>query len=132
LEIDARIEAFIVDMAAAYLEADFVITAAGALTLAELAMFGLPALLVPLAAAAMGHQVANAKVYAEQAGGAWVAEHDWDTEPLARRVAKTLSDFDVLNTQGQRLREMARPNAARILVEDCETLLAGAHRMGSK
>jgi UDP-N-acetylglucosamine--N-acetylmuramyl-(pentapeptide) pyrophosphoryl-undecaprenol N-acetylglucosamine transferase len=132
LEVDARIDAFIVDMAAAYLEADFVITAAGALTLAELAMFGLPALLVPLAAAAMGHQVANAKVYAEQAGGAWVAEHDWDTEPLARRVAKTLGDFDVLNTQGQRLREMARPNAARILVEECEALLAGAHRTGSK
>ena len=132
LKIDARIEVFIDDMAEAYLEADFVITAAGALTLAELAMFGLPALLVPLAAAAMGHQVANAKVYAERAGGAWVAEHDWDTEPLARRVAKTLGDFDVLNNQAQRLREMATPHAARILVEECEALLAGAHRIGPK
>jgi UDP-N-acetylglucosamine--N-acetylmuramyl-(pentapeptide) pyrophosphoryl-undecaprenol N-acetylglucosamine transferase len=128
LGFDARIEAFIDDMAQAYCQADFVITAAGALTLAELALFGLPALLVPLTVAAQGHQIANAKIYAEQAGGAWVPEHDWDTEPVARLVATTLADFDGLSAQAQRLRRMATPDAAQMLVEECEALLDGVRQ----
>jgi UDP-N-acetylglucosamine--N-acetylmuramyl-(pentapeptide) pyrophosphoryl-undecaprenol N-acetylglucosamine transferase len=133
LELDAQVEAFIGDMAKAYFDADFVITAAGALTLAELALFGLPALLVPLTAAAKGHQIANAREYAERTGGAWVPEHAWDTEPLARRVASMLSESqDTLTAQAQRLREMATPHAARKLVEECQTLLAGTHQLGSK
>jgi UDP-N-acetylglucosamine--N-acetylmuramyl-(pentapeptide) pyrophosphoryl-undecaprenol N-acetylglucosamine transferase len=133
LQLDAKVEAFIGDMAKAYLDADFVITAAGALTLAELALFGLPALLVPLTAAAQGHQIANARTYAERTGGAWVPEHDWDTEPLARRVASMLSESqDTLAAQAQRLRAIATPNAARKLVEECQTLLAGVHRLGSE
>jgi UDP-N-acetylglucosamine--N-acetylmuramyl-(pentapeptide) pyrophosphoryl-undecaprenol N-acetylglucosamine transferase len=110
-------------MAQAYCQADFVITAAGALTLAELAMFGLPALLVPLTAAAQGHQVANAKIFAQRSGAAWVAERDWDREPLAMVLATTLADFDALTAQAQRLRQMATPDAARMLVEECEAML---------
>jgi UDP-N-acetylglucosamine--N-acetylmuramyl-(pentapeptide) pyrophosphoryl-undecaprenol N-acetylglucosamine transferase len=125
LGFDARIDAFIDDMAQAYCQADFVITAAGALTLSELALFGLPALLVPLTVAAKGHQIANARIYAERSGGAWVPEHDWDTEPVARLVATTLADFDGLSAQAQRLRRMATPDAAQMLVEECETLLDG-------
>ncbi len=123
LGMEARVEAFIQDMAEAYGEAEFVIAAAGALTLAELAMAGLPALLVPLTAAAKGHQIANAKAYAEHAGGTWVPEDGWDLEPLAKRVAATLADVDALSVQAQRLREMARPDAARTLVQECEALL---------
>jgi UDP-N-acetylglucosamine--N-acetylmuramyl-(pentapeptide) pyrophosphoryl-undecaprenol N-acetylglucosamine transferase len=125
LGIASLVDRFIDDMAEAYCEADFVIAAAGALTLAELAMFGLPSLLVPQQAAANGHQIANAKVYSDHAGGAWVSEPGWDTELLARQVASTLVDFDALSAQAQRLLELARPNAARQLVEECEALLAG-------
>jgi UDP-N-acetylglucosamine:LPS N-acetylglucosamine transferase len=91
-------------------------------------MFGLPALVVPLTAAAKGHQIANAKIYAEQSGGAWVPEHDWETEPLARLVAATLADFDALSAQTQRLHQMATPDAARMLVQECEALLDGMRR----
>jgi UDP-N-acetylglucosamine--N-acetylmuramyl-(pentapeptide) pyrophosphoryl-undecaprenol N-acetylglucosamine transferase len=125
LGIDARVEAFIHDMAQAYCEAELVIAAAGALTLAELALFGLPSLLVPLEAAARGHQTANARIYADITGGTWVSEHGWDTELLAVRVASTLTDFDAWSAQAQRLRAMARPNAAHKLVEECEALMAG-------
>jgi UDP-N-acetylglucosamine--N-acetylmuramyl-(pentapeptide) pyrophosphoryl-undecaprenol N-acetylglucosamine transferase len=128
LGFDARVEAFIDDMAQAYCQADFVITAAGALTLAELALFGLPALLVPLTAAAKGHQIANAKIYAQHSGGAWVPEGDWDTESLAKLVATSLADFDALSAQAQQLRQMATPDAAQVLVEECEAMLDGVPR----
>jgi len=111
--IQARIEEFIDDMAAAYRESDYVITAAGALTLAELAMAGLPALLVPQSAAAGGHQIANAEVYSELSGGAWVREEDWDSERLAVSLAATLGDLDVLVAQANRLRGWAHRTRRR-------------------
>ena len=76
-----------------------VITTAGALTLAELAMFGLPAFLVPLAAAANDHQIANAEIFAKHGGGAWVSENAWDTELLANQMAATLGDLEALSAQ---------------------------------
>jgi UDP-N-acetylglucosamine--N-acetylmuramyl-(pentapeptide) pyrophosphoryl-undecaprenol N-acetylglucosamine transferase len=122
--IQARVDEFIDNMAEAYCETDYVITTAGALTLAELAMFGLPAFLVPLAAAANDHQMANAETFAKHAGGAWVSESAWDGELLANQMAATLGDSEALSAQSRRLRDMAKPNAAHALVEECEALLA--------
>jgi UDP-N-acetylglucosamine--N-acetylmuramyl-(pentapeptide) pyrophosphoryl-undecaprenol N-acetylglucosamine transferase len=124
LGIDAEVTPFIDDMATAYSAAHFVIAAAGGLTLAELAAFGLPSLLVPLEVAASGHQVSNAKVYAEQSGGIWVTEKGWDGASLASRVVGTLGDFNAWRAQAERVRKMANPNAAQKLVEECEALLA--------
>jgi UDP-N-acetylglucosamine--N-acetylmuramyl-(pentapeptide) pyrophosphoryl-undecaprenol N-acetylglucosamine transferase len=123
LGIDARVEPFIDQMAEAYSQADYVIAAAGALTLAELAMFGLPSLLVPLATAANGHQIANARLFAERTGVTWILEDDWDTELLAGVLVAALGDILSLRSQTQRLRAMAAPNAARTLVESCEALM---------
>ena len=121
--MEAQVEEFMDDMAAVYRESDYVITAAGALTLAELAMAGLPALLVPQSAAANGHQIANAEVFSRLSGGAWVREEEWDSERLARGMAGTLGDLKALHAQAARLRKMATPNAARTLVEECESFL---------
>ena len=121
--MEARVQDFIDDMAAAYRESEYVITAAGALTLAELAMAGLPALLVPQSAAANGHQIANAEVFSGLSGGAWVREEDWDAERLAGNLAATLGDLEALSTQASRLRKMATPNAAQTLVAECESFL---------
>jgi UDP-N-acetylglucosamine--N-acetylmuramyl-(pentapeptide) pyrophosphoryl-undecaprenol N-acetylglucosamine transferase len=54
------VKAFIEDMATAYAEADLVVARAGALTLAELAIAGRPAILIPLPTAADDHQRKNA------------------------------------------------------------------------
>ncbi len=56
----AELSAFIEDMAAAYAWADVVICRSGALTVAELAAAGVPALLVPFPYAVDDHQTINA------------------------------------------------------------------------
>jgi UDP-N-acetylglucosamine--N-acetylmuramyl-(pentapeptide) pyrophosphoryl-undecaprenol N-acetylglucosamine transferase len=58
---DARVTAFIEDMAAAYAWADVVVCRAGAMTIAELAAAGVAAILVPFPHAADDHQTANAR-----------------------------------------------------------------------
>jgi UDP-N-acetylglucosamine--N-acetylmuramyl-(pentapeptide) pyrophosphoryl-undecaprenol N-acetylglucosamine transferase len=67
--IDADVRPFIDDMAGAYGWADLAVCRAGALTIAELAAAGVPAVLVPFPAAVDDHQTRNAE-QAVTAGGA--------------------------------------------------------------
>jgi UDP-N-acetylglucosamine--N-acetylmuramyl-(pentapeptide) pyrophosphoryl-undecaprenol N-acetylglucosamine transferase len=121
----ARVERFIVDMAEAYSQAQFVIAAPGAITLAELAIMGLPSLLIPSRAVAADHQTPNARAYAEQTGGMWCSERDWDPTGVAVRLAALLNSPTALLDQAQRTRALAHPGAARAVVEVCESLMAG-------
>ncbi len=59
--IEADVRAFIDDMAGAYGWADLAVCRSGALTVAELAAAGLPAILVPFPAAVDDHQTRNAQ-----------------------------------------------------------------------
>lgn len=72
----ARIEAFIEDMASAYIWADCVICRAGASTVAELIEIGLPAILVPLPSAIDDHQTANAQAMVNLGLAACIAQRE--------------------------------------------------------
>jgi UDP-N-acetylglucosamine--N-acetylmuramyl-(pentapeptide) pyrophosphoryl-undecaprenol N-acetylglucosamine transferase len=123
--ISASVDSFISDIADTYLWADFAITSAGALTLAELSASGIPALLIPLKGSAGDHQVANAKSFAAATGGWWVSEDTWDAGPLAERIASLLRGVENWESASKRVREFATPDAARALVADCEELMSG-------
>src|SRR5690606_17681333 len=85
--VDADIREFIDDMAAdAYGWADFVVARAGALTIAELAAAGLPAVLVPYPYAIDDHQSRNAEWFTGAGAGIAIAERDLDAERLAKEL----------------------------------------------
>jgi UDP-N-acetylglucosamine--N-acetylmuramyl-(pentapeptide) pyrophosphoryl-undecaprenol N-acetylglucosamine transferase len=67
--IEADVRPFIDDMASAYGWADLAVCRSGALTVAELAAAGVPAILVPFPTAVDDHQTRNAE-YAVRAGAA--------------------------------------------------------------
>jgi len=76
------------DMSPLYSLADCAISRGGASTLAELALFGIPTVVVPWGGAAEDHQKENAKVFAETGyGDMWDEEVD-DLEALAERLQK--------------------------------------------
>jgi len=127
LRVEARVLPFIEEMGAAYGEADFVVTSAGGATLAELAVYGPPCLLVPLGAASEDHQRANAEVYAAATGVPWVTEGDWDAHALAGLLHEILGDPQRWRSLLRGLRSYARPAAAQTMVEDLLDL-AGAER----
>ncbi|TZF83426.1 undecaprenyldiphospho-muramoylpentapeptide beta-N-acetylglucosaminyltransferase, partial [Lysobacter lacus] len=64
--VDASVEPFIADMAAAYAWADLVVCRAGALTLAELCAVGVASVLVPFPQATDDHQTKNAQFLVER------------------------------------------------------------------
>jgi len=111
--IAARVEPFIADMAAAYTWADVGLAAAGAVTLAELAAVGLPALVVPLSTAAEDHQTANARAFAAAGHGHWTSEGAWNVVALAARLADALAATPTPVTI----------SAAQAIVSDCEERL---------
>jgi UDP-N-acetylglucosamine--N-acetylmuramyl-(pentapeptide) pyrophosphoryl-undecaprenol N-acetylglucosamine transferase len=122
---DAEVLAFEPEMLARYRWADLALCRAGALTVAELALAGLPALLVPLPWAADDHQNVNARAL-ERAGAALRLEA---TELAGKDVAEALRG---LFREPSRILEMARcaaaaarPDAAAAVARECR-LLAGA------
>ncbi len=122
-DIDARVVRVIDDMAAAYRWAHFAITRAGAGTLAELALAGLPALLVPLPDAAADHQSANAAPYAAAGAALWTRESAWESDRLVAGIAGVLLDPDRWRAMSDAARAAARPGAAAAVVADCERLM---------
>jgi UDP-N-acetylglucosamine--N-acetylmuramyl-(pentapeptide) pyrophosphoryl-undecaprenol N-acetylglucosamine transferase len=123
--LKAEVVGFEPDMPARYLWADLALCRSGALTVAELALAGLPALLVPYPFAADAHQTANAAALVA-AGAAWML----DENPLGgERVAEVLSEaFEVpeqLSAMGDSAAKLARPDAATRIVEDCANRMRG-------
>ena len=91
-----RVIGYQAQMAALYAAADLLITRAGAGTLAEVATVGAPAIVVPWPDAAENHQLANAKLLADQ-----------DAVLLIEQVAFTP---ERLIAEIDRFIERARPN----------------------
>jgi len=97
--------------------ADLVVCRAGAMTLAELAAAGRPAILVPFAAAAHGHQLANARVFADAGAAVVIEELRLNGETLTAAVREALSNRTRLVEMSERARTLAVPDAARRLAD---------------
>ena len=117
------VEAFLDPVADAYAAADLVVSRAGAMTLAGLAAWGLPAVLVPLPSAAAGHQLSNAKALA-QAGAATLFEQaDLSGSSLAGAVSTLLLDPARMADLGSRMVARARPDAAAVIAAEALKLV---------
>ncbi|MFA6216329.1 MAG: UDP-N-acetylglucosamine--N-acetylmuramyl-(pentapeptide) pyrophosphoryl-undecaprenol N-acetylglucosamine transferase [Candidatus Omnitrophota bacterium] len=88
LKMRARVFAFIESMEYSYSACDFVVSRAGATTLAELLFFGLPALIIPYPFA-YAHQRENASVLAEDLGAVIIEEQQLN----ASRMRTVIADF---------------------------------------
>ena len=107
-----RVRPYLAPIADAYAAADLAVTRAGAMTIAELCAWGIPALLVPLPSAAQDHQTHNAQ--ATQAAGAarHVPQRDFTVAALDAAVRSLRDDRSALTAMRQAALERARPGAA--------------------
>jgi UDP-N-acetylglucosamine--N-acetylmuramyl-(pentapeptide) pyrophosphoryl-undecaprenol N-acetylglucosamine transferase len=127
--VSARVVSSLDDITDAYRWADLAIACAGAVTLAELAVVALPALLVPLSTAALDHQRANARAFAAATGVWWTGEDAWDATVVEERLSTLVASPDERRAAGRRIAAAARPDAAADVVAACESLLrSGARR----
>jgi len=128
--LQASVAAFLHDMAETYRWADLVVSCAGAATLAELATMGTPVLLVPLSKAAGNHQFSNAAAFAHVTGGWWQSEDRWNPDDWSTTIAGLLRDPAAWRRASEGVRRIAKPDASRMLVADCEKTIE--HRNSAK
>ena len=116
-QIDAKIEAFIDDMAAAYQWADVVICRAGAMTISELAMAGVASILVPYPYAVDDHQTANARFLADKDAAMLLPQEQMSAERL-KKIVLNLNREKILQMSAA-AKSVSKPEAANKVAELC-------------
>ena len=103
------------------LAADVGVCRAGGNTIAELAIAGLPAVLVPLPSAPEDHQMANARALVDAGGALVVRDGELDGPTLAGLLEPLLVDETRRARMAEAVESMARPDAAQQIAELMET-----------
>lgn len=122
-QVEASVEPFIADMAAAYGWADAVVCRAGALTLAELCAAGVGSVLVPFPQAVDDHQTRNAEYLVERGAALLLPQSDDLALRLRDVLAALTTDPARRLALARAARALARPNAARAVASEILSLL---------
>jgi UDP-N-acetylglucosamine--N-acetylmuramyl-(pentapeptide) pyrophosphoryl-undecaprenol N-acetylglucosamine transferase len=124
---DVRVVPFLDDMADAYAAADLVVSRAGATTIAELSVLGLPAVLIPYPHATADHQRGNAESLASAGAAVLLDDADLDPATLTEAVAPIVTDVERAGRMSLAMRSWARPNAAEALARLVLQVLPASH-----
>lgn len=116
--VEADVRDYIHDMAEMYAWCDVAITRAGALTLAELAVAGVPALLVPYPHAVDDHQTHNADFLVACGAAQLMPQAHLTAESLAAILQQL--DRQQLAHMAQQALHVAKPDAAVTVARWCE------------
>jgi UDP-N-acetylglucosamine--N-acetylmuramyl-(pentapeptide) pyrophosphoryl-undecaprenol N-acetylglucosamine transferase len=119
--VDAEVLAFIDDMPLRLAACDVMVCRAGAITVSELCVAGVPAILVPLIVSTTSHQRDNASWMAQHGA----AVHLPQGELTPKKLADALRGLDrpALLVMAGRARQLARPHAAARVADEIEKLV---------
>jgi UDP-N-acetylglucosamine:LPS N-acetylglucosamine transferase len=117
------------DMAQLYAATDLLVCRSGAMTVAEVAAAGLPAVLVPLPGAPGDHQGANARLLADAEAAVVVPDQRCDAATLAETIAPLLGDRARLAAMGAAARAISRPGADDLAADVVERSASGLGRV---
>lgn len=120
-QVEAEVHAFVADMASLYARADVAVARAGAASCTELAVCGVPAVLVPLPHAPRNHQMRNAEAMAESGGMLVMPESEFSVENMVQRLAMLFRNPDGLQLMRETLFKAVPADGAQrlaTLVED--------------
>ncbi|NLO20529.1 MAG: undecaprenyldiphospho-muramoylpentapeptide beta-N-acetylglucosaminyltransferase [Syntrophomonadaceae bacterium] len=97
--------------------ADLALCRAGASTLSELAILGLPAILVPYPYAAESHQEKNARALLQKKAAAMVIDEFLDGETLYKKLEELRQSKAELKQMSTNIRNEARPDALNKILD---------------
>jgi UDP-N-acetylglucosamine--N-acetylmuramyl-(pentapeptide) pyrophosphoryl-undecaprenol N-acetylglucosamine transferase len=118
--IPAYVAAFHHRMEEVYSAADFTIARAGAASLAELAAFSLPGILIPYPYATEDHQTRNAEVFVRAEAAILLKESELSADLLARKIKELLDNPQRLRRMSESCARLAPKDAAGRVVATME------------
>lgn len=124
--IEAFVAPFIEDVPARLAACHLAISRSGASTVAELAVAGRPAVLVPYPHATDDHQTDNAAALTAAGAAVAMPQPQFTAAALAGRITDWMADPAVLGRMAQAARDIGRPDAAANLADLVEGLANGS------
>ena len=102
--------------------ADLVFSRSGGSSVAELALFGKNAVLIPYPYAAEGHQADNAAFYVQSGAGETVSDKEFTKERASEILTRHLSDPSLGKKREEAAKKAAFPQAAAAFLKHIENL----------
>jgi len=124
-EFPAEVVPFLTNMAERFAWADLIVCRAGAITAAEIAASGRAAIFIPFGHATDSHQLRNAQEMARAGAGRVIPEPELTPERLSSEIFSLLDQPGEIERQSCAARSLARPNAARDIVNMIEEVVRG-------
>jgi UDP-N-acetylglucosamine--N-acetylmuramyl-(pentapeptide) pyrophosphoryl-undecaprenol N-acetylglucosamine transferase len=115
--IQAEVEPFLHDMGRRIGRADLIVCRAGSTTLSEITAAGKAAVLIPLPTATDDHQRKNAEALRVAGAAEVLLQSDMTGKLLAQRIRALAADRDRRSRMASAARALARPDAARVIVD---------------
>jgi UDP-N-acetylglucosamine--N-acetylmuramyl-(pentapeptide) pyrophosphoryl-undecaprenol N-acetylglucosamine transferase len=115
--LQADVEPFLYDMGRRLGQADVVVCRAGATTLAEITAAGKAAILIPLPGATDDHQRKNAEVLQSAGAAEVLRQADLSGAVLAEHISALAGDLARRRRMASAARSLARPDAAKVIVD---------------
>ncbi|MBK9420734.1 MAG: undecaprenyldiphospho-muramoylpentapeptide beta-N-acetylglucosaminyltransferase [Flavobacteriales bacterium] len=112
-----KVMPFIARMDLAYAVADVVVARAGAISVSELCLLGMPSILVPLPTAAEDHQTQNAKALVERDAAVLVADAETRGK-LGAAIVALVGDPELRQRLSASILAMAKADAARTIAAE--------------
>ena len=112
-----KIKPYIKEMNLAYAISDLVISRAGALTLSELLVCGMPSILLPLPTATADHQTKNAETIVQAGAAIMINQKNIDNNILGNTILELIKDKDKLSKMRKNALQLAKPNATKNIVK---------------
>ncbi len=109
---------FIDNMADVYRRADLIICRAGAMSVTELSVLGIPSILIPYPFSADRHQEYNARALVERGGAVMLRQDELTGNSLAERIKRFFEKREELERMKKSLGTVAKPSATEALVDD--------------
>ena len=100
------------DMPTVYAAADLIVCRSGASTVAELAVAGVPSVLVPLPHAPGDHQTANARAMVDAGGALLLVDAEANADHIGELLDSLVRDRGRRDDMATAARSLARPDAA--------------------
>ncbi|MGR9107029.1 MAG: undecaprenyldiphospho-muramoylpentapeptide beta-N-acetylglucosaminyltransferase [Gammaproteobacteria bacterium] len=119
LSVEARVCSFLDEIGEAYRWADLVICRAGAMTISELAIVGLPAILVPFPYAIDDHQTRNAGFLVAAGAAVLAPEGENFEQDLVAALKSVLADPWKIASMGRAAAGLGKPAATASVAESC-------------
>jgi UDP-N-acetylglucosamine--N-acetylmuramyl-(pentapeptide) pyrophosphoryl-undecaprenol N-acetylglucosamine transferase len=120
---DAHVQEFISDMASAYDWADLVICRAGALTVSEIAVLGLPAIFIPLPHAVDDHQTKNAQSLVSQGAAVMIPQKEFNVDIVSDYLRRFIQNRQLLTDMSEKSKKVAIIDATERVASICNQLV---------